>query len=356
MTRDDLHGAWPTRQQARSTKWQSSPTMRPPPSSRRWIQWSGAMAPGVDADERPSPATARRASTVRTVRVSGEKRRLKPTVSDRRSRAAPATTSASSSSVRASGFSTNTVLPARSALPASAACEAWRVAMTTARGLGVGEDFVRRAGAEGEAVALGDVAGAQPRGGVHAARREARVRGEGRQQGGGGEVAGAEEADAHGARGALRSRPARLRPADADPDPLRLGLALPGTRAARPSDSRLGLRDRRVGLGRVVHREAVRDQRLDVQPALGDEAEDLGHVALLGPAHVAGRVVDGQLLVQGVVAPGPVRARELERELLLVERRAGHVHADVADHDHRAAVAGELAGELDRARRPWCRR
>jgi len=73
-------GGAPARQAARSTKWQSSPTMRPPPSSGRWVQCVIGMAPALTritivADE------DRRASAETILRTCGAKRRLKPTVS-----------------------------------------------------------------------------------------------------------------------------------------------------------------------------------------------------------------------------------------------------------------------------------
>ena len=82
-----------------------------------------------------------------------------------------------------------------------------------------------------------------------------------------------------------------------------------------------------------------------------DELEEGLHVALLRPADVAGREVAAALLVVAVVAPGPVRARHAQLELLLVHRRAVDVDRRLADDDDPAAVAREADGQLERVGR-----
>jgi hypothetical protein len=67
----------------------------------------------------------------RNVTTNGANRRLKPTISIRLAVPYVSTISASSSSVRQSGFSTNTFLPARNAAMTWRACRSWRVTMAT---------------------------------------------------------------------------------------------------------------------------------------------------------------------------------------------------------------------------------
>ena len=74
-----------------------------------------------------------------------------------------------------------------------------------------------------------------------------------------------------------------------------------------------------VCLTRPLQREAVRDERCSLQPAVGEQVQHGLEVALLGPAHEAERIVVSGFLVLRIVAAGPVRARNLEGELLLVE-------------------------------------
>ena len=97
------------------------------------------------------------------------------------------------------------------------------------------------------------------------------------------------------------------------------------TRAARRTAVRpcAGRGEAAVGLGSFLDREAVRRQLARRDAAGGDELEERLHVALLGPADVAGRQVASALLVVAVVAAGAVRARHAELELLLVHRARG---------------------------------
>src|SRR5262245_37004301 len=83
----------------------------------------------------------------------------------------------------------------------------------------------------------------------------------------------------------------------------------------------------------------------------GDQIEKGLHVALLGPAHIAERVIDAILFIRTVVTTWAVRPRETDLQLLLVVGVARHVHADHADGDYHGPVAGEARRELNRVAR-----
>ena len=112
----------------------------------------------------------------------------------------------------------------------------------------------------------------------------------------------------------------------------------------------------RTPRGACVDGDALGDERLDVDLPGRDELEKRGHVAPLGPADVADRIVEPALLVLAVVAARPVRARHAQLELLLVVRGARHLHPDVADDHDAAAVAAELARRARPGRRSSSRR
>ncbi len=167
--------------------------------------------------------------------------------------------------------------------------------------------------------------------------------GQPREDRAGGEVARADQAEA-GRAGRLRDAPlgghgGRCRSP--------VALVLEHHADQRP----LGLERLERALG-LVEGEAVRDHRVQVDQAAPDQVQERLHVALLGPAHVADRVVDAPALVVRVVAAGAVGARQAQVELLHVERLARHLHAHVAHHDHRGAVAGQAGGQLDRVGGP----
>ena len=129
------------------------------------------------------------------------------------------------------------------------------------------------------------------------------------------------------------------------PAPTSATPTAPGRRRQRlriPDDPRgrgvAGRRDRRAApaAAAVAGSAAPRTRRRPARPgrrppisganlhaAVRDQAQVLRHVAVLGPAHVADRVVEAALLVPGVVASGAVRARDEEVELLLVEVARG---------------------------------
>ena len=87
--------------------------------------------------------------------------------------------------------------------------------------------------------------------------------------------------------------------------------------------------------------EAVGDELGRPHLALGDQAQEGFHVALLGPANLADRVVEPMELVVRVVAARPVGAGESQLELLLVQGRSRQLQANVADDHHPAPVARE---------------
>jgi hypothetical protein len=98
----------------------------------------------------------------------------------------------------------------------------------------------------------------------------------------------------------------------------------------------------------------VVDQIPQLEQAARLQVEDALHVPLLGPADVGDRVVEAALLVLAVVPAGPVRARDLEVELLPVHEVARQLDRDFAHDDDACAVAARLCrGEqgLGRARR-----
>ena len=95
-----------------------------------------------------------------------------------------------------------------------------------------------------------------------------------------------------------------------------------------------------------LDREPVRDQGLDPEP--WGQGEERSHVSLEGPADVLVRVVDSLLLVVAIVAAGPVRTRDHEPKLLLVEDPPVEIQPDVPqDHDS-PPPARDLGGDRHR--------
>jgi hypothetical protein len=86
----------------------------------------------------------------------------------------------------------------------------------------------------------------------------------------------------------------------------------------------------------------VRDQRLDLDAAGFHALEELGHVAALGPAHVAERIIDAALFVGRIVAARTVRTRQHERKLLVVIHAVRKVHLRDAHDDDAPAVAAQF--------------
>ncbi len=92
----------------------------------------------------------------------------------------------------------------------------------------------------------------------------------------------------------------------------------------------------------------MRDQRREPHRARRHEPEELLHVAALGPAHIADRIIDALLFVRGIVAARPVRAREAQLQFLLVIDLSRDLHPHGADHRDDRAVARNRAREFDR--------
>ena len=133
-----------------------------------------------------------------------------------------------------------------------------------------------------------------------------------------------------------------------------------GGRGASAADDRAGQLDTeeglrpsmtRVCLGRVGQVELVGHQVGEVDLAGGQEIEHRLQVAALGPADLSGRIVDTPVLVGPLVAAGAVASGHLEGQLVLVERAAVELQADVADDHDRRPVPDDLGGPGDRAGR-----
>ena len=162
--------------------------------------------------------------------------------------------------------------------------------------------------------------------------------GEERQERSAGEHACSDEAEAKGA-GPRRWR----RQADA-PAPLGRWLVL------EEDPERVGIVERRVRLRALADREPVRDELVDAQRAGREQVEDGLEIAALGPPDVADGIVEAALLVVPVVPSGPVRARDGERQLLLVEHAAVEVETHVADDDDRIPGRVRARPRASRAR------
>ncbi len=103
-----------------------------------------------------------------------------------------------------------------------------------------------------------------------------------------------------------------------------------------------------VDLGGLLDGVHARDQWREVDLATRDQVEERRQVAPLGPADVAGGVVDALELVAVVVAARAVGAGEPDVELLLVVVVPGQVHPGLADVDDPCAVTGEAGSDLHR--------
>ena len=129
------------------------------------------------------------------------------------------------------------------------------------------------------------------------------------------------------------------------------GLALGVRRRVVEQDpDRLQRAGGQVGVDRdrVVHRERAGDQRLDLEVLAGQQVQEALQVAALGPADVAGRVVDALQLVPVVVPARPVGPGEPDVEFLVVVGVPGQVQLGLADVDHPGPVPGQPGRGLDR--------
>src|SRR5439155_13663396 len=275
--------------------------------------------------------------------MPGAKRRLKPVRSTgdgvpARS-AKKASISPSWPSSIASGFSTKTCFPARSAASASDACVSWRVVMSTTS-TSLSEDLgdvggrVRRAASDPDRLRIG----------AGAARDAAQLEGvvqlrEVRQVHGFREAARANERDAKPPSPAAGGRGELDRVRDRD---VRRGVAERDQKWLRPGGAEEG-----VGGRRLVDREAARLDAGEADNAAPEEIEVLLEVPLLRPAHVRQRVVEAFDLVLRVVAAWAVRGGDEEVELLLVHVGPAQVQPDVADEDNTALLPARLHGIVD---------
>ncbi len=108
----------PARKRSRSTKWQASPTMRPPPTARSCVQCSAGIAPALTVITnalRPRHRREQRLHLQHLRREAAVEADHEQPASSLRSRAAASIAARARRCVRQSGFSTNTCLPAASA-------------------------------------------------------------------------------------------------------------------------------------------------------------------------------------------------------------------------------------------------
>src|SRR5439155_10040980 len=90
----------------------------------------------------------------------------------------------------------------------------------------------------------------------------------------------------------------------------------------------------------------MRDQRVDVDFALGEQLKKSFHVARFGPSNIADRIISALLLVSCVVAAGAVRTRDAELEFLLVIKLALDVHSDCAHGNNCSMIASDFCGQV----------
>ena len=90
----------------------------------------------------------------------------------------------------------------------------------------------------------------------------------------------------------------------------------------------------------------MRDEWLQVQSASSTLVQEGFHVPLLGPAHVADGIVDAGFLIERIVATRAVRARQEERQLLVVVGTARDLHTDRTHHNHAASIPAKLTCQL----------
>ncbi len=113
-------------------------------------------------------------------------------------------------------------------------------------------------------------------------------------------------------------------------------------------ERRLAAAHDRVGRVRLLEGETMRDQGRHVEPAVGHHVEHGLEISLLGPAHESDRIVLPFLLVRGVVPTWPVRARYLERQLLLVEVVPGQLQTRHANQHDAPALPAHQRGLVHR--------
>src|SRR5713101_6740042 len=155
-------------------------------------------------------------------------------------------------------------------------------------------------------------------GGTHADQRHTTNSSYRRQQCAGGEVTSSEQSDSNRIRGChngCSTLPGHF---------YGYALGVLGKLRISNQDSEEGLLrfpgDEVVCRLRPVNRKSVRNQSADIHFAIGEKLEKSLHVASLGPAHIANRVVHAFLFVRHVITPGPIGTRNAEVQFLLVKR------------------------------------
>ena len=98
----------------------------------------------------------------------------------------------------------------------------------------------------------------------------------------------------------------------------------------------------------LLDRVDAGDQRGDVDRTVGEQVQEAGQVAALGPANVAGRVVDALELVAVVVPARTVGPGEADVQFLVVVGVPRQVESGLADVHHPGPVPREPCGHLDR--------
>ena len=98
-----------------------------------------------------------------------------------------------------------------------------------------------------------------------------------------------------------------------------------------------------------VDRMDAGDQGSNVYRTIHQEVQEAAKIAALGPANVAGRVVDALELVTDVVATRPIGPREADVQLLVVVGVPGQVEARLSDVHHAGTVPRQPGGHLDRS-------
>src|SRR5262249_28745251 len=107
-------------------------------------------------------------------------------------------------------------------------------------------------------------------------------------------------------------------------------------------------RDYLVRFFRLINREPMRVERLQVELPLGKKLKKTLHVARFGPTDVPNRIVASFLLVRRIVTARPVGTRNSEIELFLVVALAFQFHAHGAHGDDHSAIARYLRRPVDR--------
>lgn len=94
----------------------------------------------------------------------------------------------------------------------------------------------------------------------------------------------------------------------------------------------------------------MRNQWIDLDIALADQAKEFLHVAILSPTHIRERIIAALFLIAWVVAAGAIRARHVELNFFEVHVVPREAHFNRANHDDSAAIAANIHRQLARRR------